>query len=254
MRNGLGAVDQGGDAAGLGGGNNAAHRQNGAQRIRDMGAGEELGAGAHQGNDRFQMDLALCVHRRHHEFGAGLLAYHLPGHDVRVVFQMSDQDFIAGPQQRPRIALRHQVDRFGGSAQEDDFVARARVDEARQAISRALVQGRGFLAQGVHAAMNIGVVMPFVVIHCIDHALRALRRGAVVQVGQRLAMNHAAQDRKLPPSGLDIEDPVGFGQCNIVHLNFRRICASGNWLISAFSIAERAELTDMPVSTSARNA
>ena len=122
------------------------------------------------------------------------------------------------------------------------------------AVARTLVHRGGFLAQGMNAAMNIGVVMAFVVIDGLDDALCALRRGAVVQVGQRLAVHHARQNRELPARGLDIEDPVRMGECNIVHRNFRKICESGNWLISAFSIAERAELTDMPVSTSARKA
>src|SRR5277367_1547122 len=127
MRNGLGAVEQGDDAAGLGGRDDAAHRQNSAQGIRYMRAGQYLGAGRHQRNDRLQMDFALSVHRRNHEFRAGLLAHHLPGHNVCVVLQMRDQDLVAGAQGRSCIALRHQVDRLGGAAYENDLATRARV-------------------------------------------------------------------------------------------------------------------------------
>ena len=104
-----------------------------------------------------------------------------------------------------RIALRDQIDRLGGAAHEDDFVARARVDEALHAIARALVHRRGFLAQGMHAAMDVGMVMAFVIVHRIDDALGALRRGAIVQIGQGLAVDHARQDREMPPRGLDVE-------------------------------------------------
>ena len=106
----------------------------------------------------------------------------------------------------------------------------------------------------MHAAMDIGVVPALVVVHRVDHACRALRRGAVVQVSQRPAAHHARQDGKFAAHGLDVEGAVVVGECDIFHRNFRSSCESGNWLINAFSIAERAEVTDIPVSTSARKA
>ena len=102
--------------------------------------------------------------------------------------------------------------------------------------------------------MYVGVMVPLVVVDRIDDALRALRRGAIVQVGQRLAVDHPGKNRELTACRLDIEGQVGIREGNVVHRNFRKICESGNWLMSAFSIAARAELTDMPVSTSARKA
>ena len=187
------------------------------------------------------MHFAVSVHRRHHQRGAGLLAHHLPGHDVGVVLQMRDQNFIARPQDRPGKALRHQVDRLGGAAHENDFVARARVDEALQAITRTLVHRRGFLAQGVNAAMNVGVVMPLVIVHRVDHALRALGGGAIVQISQRLAMDQAGQDRELRRAASTSKMRWVAARAILVHRKFRSICESGNWLISAFSMADRAE-------------
>jgi len=106
----------------------------------------------------------------------------------------------------------------------------------------------------VNAAVYVGVVTALVVIDGLDHRDRTLRRGAVVQIGQRLAAHHAPQHGELPAQGVDVEFYRPFGQCCALHRNFRSVCESGNWAISAFSIAVRAEATDMPVSTSARKA
>ena len=89
--------------------------------------------GAHQGLDRLGMHLAARIHRRDHELRAGLLAQHLPGHDVGVVLEIGDEHLIARLAASERaIALRDQIDGLGRAAHEDDLVARARIDEAHQ--------------------------------------------------------------------------------------------------------------------------
>ena len=210
--------------------------------------------GAHQRLDGLGVDLAARIHGRDLELRAGLLAQDLPGHDVGVVLEMGDEHLIAGLEQGPRIALRDQIDRFGRAAHEDDLVARARIDEPHQPVARPLIQRRRLLAQGMHAAMNVGVVMAFVVIDRIDDRIRTLRGGAVVQVSERFAVHHAGQHRKFAAHGQHVEGWMLIEHGNVLHRNFRSTCESGNWAISAFSMAARAEGTDMPVSTSARNA
>ena len=54
-------------------------------------------------------------------------------------------------------AVGDQVDGLGGAAHEDDLARRARIDEAAHGLARALVGLGGPLAQGVHAAMHVGV-------------------------------------------------------------------------------------------------
>src|SRR5258708_33437158 len=98
------------------------------------------------------------------------------------------------------------------------------------------------------------MVTAFVVIDGIDHRGRTLRRGAVVQIRQRSAVHHACKHGEPPAHGVHVEFHGSIGQCDIFHRNFRSVVESGNWAISAFSIACRAEGTDMPVSTSARKA
>jgi hypothetical protein len=91
------------------------------------------------------------------ERGAGLLAQHLPGHDVGVVLQvvMRTSSPAAGA---AAPALRHQVDGLGGAAHEDDLLVEAALMKRRtfsRAPSKASVAS---LAERMHAAVHVGVV------------------------------------------------------------------------------------------------
>src|ERR1700676_3041808 len=251
---GLCAVDQRDDAAGLGGGDQAADRQDGPQRVRHMCTSEQARARAHQSHHRVHMDLAARIDGRDNELRSGLLANHLPRHDIGVVLQMRYEYLVFRLKLGSGVALCDEIDGFGGAAHENDLVPRPRVDEFDQPVARALVKSSRLLAQGMDAAMYVGVMVTFVVIDGVNHGGRTLCRGAVVQIGQRLAAHHARQYRKLPPHGVHVESLGPVSECYVLHRNFRRVCESGNWEINALSIAARAEATDMPVRTSARNA
>ena len=114
--------------------------------------------GAHQSLDCLGVHLAARIHGRHHELRAGLLAQHLPGHDVRVMLEMGNEHLIARLEQGTSIALRDQIDGLGRAAHEHDLARRTGVDEARDALACALIQRRRFLAQRMHAAMDVGVM------------------------------------------------------------------------------------------------
>ena len=49
----------------------------------------------------------------------------------------------------------------------------------------------------MHAAMNVGVVVLVVARDRVDHRLRLLRRGGVVEVDQRLAVNLLLENREI---------------------------------------------------------
>ena len=133
------AVDERGDTARLGRGNQAPHGKHRAERVGDMRAREQTGARAEQRLDRFDVHLAVRVHGRNPEPRAGLFADDLPWNDVGMMLEVGDEHLVAGHQQRPRIALRDQIDRFGRAAHENDLVARARIDEPHQPVARSLV-------------------------------------------------------------------------------------------------------------------
>ena len=71
------------------------------------------------------------------------------------------------------------------------------VDEFRGACARGFKGVGRAVAQFVDAAMDIGVVV-FVIMHQrVNHRARFLRRGGVVEIHQRLAVDLLIENRKI---------------------------------------------------------
>ena len=57
--------------------------------------------------------------------------------------------------------------------------------------------------------MHVGVFVRVVACDPVDHRLRLLRRGRVVEIDERLAMHRMMQDREVLADGLDVEFGAG---------------------------------------------
>ena len=64
------------------------------------------------------------------------------------------------------------------------------MDELTRALTGILIDVRGLHAQCIGPAMGIRIAAAIVATHGLDHALGLLRRRAVVQIDQRLAVHH----------------------------------------------------------------
>src|SRR6202165_5605926 len=114
-----------------------------------------------------------------------------------MVLHLGQQDPIATTDIHPAPGVAHQVDGLGGVAGEDDLLDGGGVDEGGHPLTCRLVGGRRLLADGVDAAMRVGVVAAVVVVHDVDHGRRLLRGGGAVEVDQRLAVDSAAENREV---------------------------------------------------------
>ena len=72
------------------------NRIDGAQRIRDVRYGDDLGSGSQQLLKLLEQQLARVVDGRNPQPCALLFAQDLPGHDVGVMLHGGDQHFVAG--------------------------------------------------------------------------------------------------------------------------------------------------------------
>ena len=92
---GLGAVDEHERAGLVGHGHHLAHRVDGAEAVRDVVEGDELGLRAQQDLVARLDEPALVVDGHELQVGVLLLGEELPGHEVGVVLQLGQHDRVA---------------------------------------------------------------------------------------------------------------------------------------------------------------
>jgi hypothetical protein len=122
-----------------------------------------------------------------------------------VVLHAGDQNLVALPNVGITPGAGDQIDAFRRVSGEDDFAHRRRVHERAHFLPRAFIRCRRALAQFVDPAMDVRVVMFVVRTQRVDHRLRFLRGGGIVQIHQRLAVHLLVQGRKRRPNGSDVE-------------------------------------------------
>ena len=83
---------------------------------------------------------------------------HLPGNDIRVVFERGKNDFIAGKQKLLPEGLGGEIDCLGGASGEDDFLDRRRAEEILDLLAGAFVGIGGTRCQGMGGPMDVGII------------------------------------------------------------------------------------------------
>ena len=149
-------------------------------------------------------ELAVVRDRRPLEHAALALAVEMPGHDVGVVLHDREHDLVALAEIHGAVGAGDEVDALGGVAREDDLLDAWRIEEAAHRLARVLVAGGGGVGEEVQPAMDVGVFHLVGVVDGVEHRARLLRRGAVVEIDQRLAVDLAEQDREVGADGLDV--------------------------------------------------
>ena len=147
VRHGLGAVHDGRDAARARGGDELGDRQHRAEGVRDVRQRDEARARAEQPQVRLEVDDAAAVDRHDADPRAGLRREQLPGHDVRVVLELRDDDLVAGARAaggRSDCATRL----IASVVPRTNTISRERggVDEAAHLLARTLVERRSLPA------------------------------------------------------------------------------------------------------------
>jgi hypothetical protein len=90
---------------------------------------------------------------------------------------------------RHAIAIGDGIDRLGGRLGEHHIVDRRRVEEPPHDLARILIGIGGRIGEEMQPPVHIGVFVRIGVADRVDHRLRLLRRGAIVEIDQRLAVH-----------------------------------------------------------------
>ena len=205
VRHGLGAIHQHGHTLGMGPGDDLLHGVHGAEDVADVHHADDLRAFGDEFVKAVEDQLAGIGHGDDLDRGALLLGQHLPGHDVGVVLHGGEQDLVALLDVDPAVGLGHEVDGLGGAAGPDDLLDGAGADEPSHLLPGGLVEIGGLLAEGAHAAVDIGVLLPLVLGHALDDCQRHLAAHGAVEVDHGLAVQHPGQQGEIPADRGEVE-------------------------------------------------
>ncbi len=212
MLNRLGAVDQHPRPIAVAQFDDLLHRRHRAERVRNLGRGNQLRPRPQQILEFRHQQITCVVNRRDFQDRTRLLRKHLPRNDIGVVFEMSDDDLVAGLQMLATPGIGHQIDRFGGAAHEDDLFVLRCADESPSRVPGLFVGVGRPGRQLVRRAVDVGVLVSVEVRQPVDHHLRLLGGRGVVEPDQRLPVDRLLQDRKVRPHRGDVEHLVVVGQ------------------------------------------
>ena len=183
-------------------------RHDGAERVRHLRDRDQLGAIGQQLLELVDQEIAFVVDRRPFDDGAVTLPEEMPGHDVGMVLHDREHDLVAGLDVRLAPGRRHEVDRLGGVAGEDDLFGAPGVEKLRHLCAAAFIGFGRRIGEVMQPAMHVGVFGLVGFGHAVEHGSRLLRRGGVVEIDQLLAIDLQRQRRKILPDAGDIVGTV----------------------------------------------
>ena len=219
MRHGLRPVDEHGYAAAVGRGDDVGHGIDGAQHVGHVGDGHEACAAVHQPAECVEVERAVVIDRCHAHLDAAPCGEHLPRHDVAVVLHGGDDDFVALAHECFAKRLGDEVDALGGAAREDYLIGAACPDEGAHGLACGFVHLGGLLREEVHAAVDVGVGRIVFVHHRLDYLPGLLRRGGVVEVDERAAIDGLGEYGEVFPQSVYVEH----GLSGLFYLHLRHV-------------------------------
>ena len=208
MADGLGGIDDRDGTHRASAATELRDRVDRAERVGNVGEGEELHLRREQLVERSQVESAFRIGTKDRDVfegraaGAGGL---LPRNKVGMVLDLGRQNDIPGLEVRLTPSVGYDVDALGRAAGENDLGGVGGVDELRDAGAGAFVGVGGAHRKRMEAAMHVAVVALVVVDERFDHRSRLLRGGAVVEVDERLAVDLLMQNREIGADFLDVE-------------------------------------------------
>jgi len=175
MRDRLRTIQQDPGAGSMGHVDDLSGRRDGAERVRNLSERHQLGTRVQQFGVFIELQLAVIIDRNHAQSRSLFSAQHLPRHDVGVVLQMADDDFIIATDIGAAPGLGHQIDRLGGAAGEDDLVQRSGIEEAPGALAGTLIGLRHGVGEKMQPAVDVGIFTLIGTADAIQHLHRLLR-------------------------------------------------------------------------------
>lgn len=153
-------------------------------------------------------EFAILVEGEYVDFCAATTRHQLPRNDVGMMLHFGDDDFVARGDVRLSKRKCKGVDRLGAALGEHNFGARLGIDEMHHLLTRLFVNLGRLFAKVMHAAMDVAIISGVESDDGIQHALRLLRRGGVVEIDERMTVYLLVEDWKILPYFVDVHIDV----------------------------------------------
>ena len=121
------------------------------------------------------------------------------------MLHLRDYYLITFPDELAAIAVCYQVDALSRAAREDDLLWFGGIDETLDLDASAFILARRELAEIIHAAMDVRVLLCIVALESINHDLRFLRCRRAVEINKRQPVDFLVEDREVLTYAVDIE-------------------------------------------------
>ena len=182
----LGGIDEDDRAGGVRAAGDFLNRVDGAEDVRDRCDRDHFGAVGKERIERVENQLAIIGDRDVLQNCAGALGELLPGHQIRMVLHRGDEDFVAGFDVGVAPTASDEVDASGRARGEDDFERLFCADECADFFAGRFVLIGAPFAKRVDAAVDVRVIVLVHAAKNVDHLLRSLRAGSVIEKHQRM--------------------------------------------------------------------
>ena len=145
-----------------------------AERVGDVSEREEFHFRREQRRKLFKFESPIIANGDKAKPRPRSFGQQLPRHQVAVVLHHRQEDHIPFADKFSAPRLSHEVNAFGSSARENDFLGARRADVLRHALTRFFVSLRRTRTQRVQPAMHIGIVVLVKIAQRLDHRARFL--------------------------------------------------------------------------------
>jgi hypothetical protein len=170
-----------------------------------MAERDDAGRRAEQPGQPIEAQLTRLARRQHAQGRPPLIAEHLPGNEVRMVFEFGDQHLVARADVRAAERLRDEVDRLGRTARKHNLLHGRRPEQLARRTSRRLVERGGRLAERVRAPVHVGALVLEGAPHGLDDRAGFKGRRGVVEVHEGPAVHPLIERREVGAQRLDVE-------------------------------------------------
>ena len=191
------------------------------ENVRNVSHGDKLGSLRKESFVVVELELTRGIARNHLDHGTRFFGNELPRNDVGVVFQDGNDDFVARLERGLHVSVCNQVNGFGRTADENDFLCRRSADKVTDNAACVLVSIRRSGGKRVRTTVDVRVFVFVVVLEAVNDLLRPLRCCSVIEPNQRMTVDLLRKNREV---GTDLGKCLGTDADRFVSGICARIC------------------------------